>query len=228
MAFDIAAIQYLYGANYSYRTGNDTYFLPTANKAGTLGQSATMYSCIWDAGGSDKISGQGALSGVTINLNDATLNAAADRAGAGGYISSAGGIYGGFTIANRVIIENADGSSFNDLITGNEFNNNLFGDGGIDTIYGGAGNDTVNGGNGNDLIYLDDGNDYVNITSLGNDTFYGGSGNDYIYGYTGNETYYGENGNDTLLGFSGSDITQWRSGERLSQQWCWQRLSRGW
>ena len=50
MAFDIAAIQYLYGANTSYNTGDNTYFLPTSNTSGTF------YSCIWDAGGFDTIS----------------------------------------------------------------------------------------------------------------------------------------------------------------------------
>jgi serralysin len=162
MAFDIAAIQYLYGANYSYKTGNDTYFLPTAN------QSGTYYSCIWDAGGIDTISGIEALSGVTINLNDASLNAAVDGAGAGGYISSANGIFGGFTIANGAIIENADGSAFADLITGNEFGN---------TLNGGAGNDTVNGGAGNDTVSGSDGNDSLN-GGLGADTMNGGDGND--------------------------------------------------
>ena len=171
MAFDIAAIQYLYGANNSYKTGNDTYFLPTAN------QSGTYYSCIWDAGGIDTISGAGALSGVTINLNDASLNAAVDGAGAGGYISSAEGIFGGFTIANGAIIENADGSAFADLITGNEFNNTLNGGAGNDSLIGGSGNDTLNGEAGNDSLSGGNGNDSLDA-GLGADTMNGGDGND--------------------------------------------------
>lgn len=35
-AFDIAALQQLYGANTSYKTGADTYVLPTANDIGTF------------------------------------------------------------------------------------------------------------------------------------------------------------------------------------------------
>ena len=171
MAFDIAAIQYLYGANNSYKTGNDTYFLPTAN------QSGTYYSCIWDAGGIDTISGVGALSGVTINLNDASLNPAVDGAGAGGYISSAEGIFGGFTIANGAIIENADGSAFADLITGNEFNNTLNGGAGNDSLIGGSGNDTLNGEAGNDSLSGGNGNDSLDA-GLGADTMNGGDGND--------------------------------------------------
>lgn len=36
MAFDIAAIQFLYGANTSYRTGSAIYVLPTTNAAHVL------------------------------------------------------------------------------------------------------------------------------------------------------------------------------------------------
>ncbi|MEG3987638.1 M10 family metallopeptidase [Microcoleus sp. S28C3] len=173
MAFDIAAIQHLYGANNSYKTGNDTYFLPTAN------QSGTYYSCIWDAGGVDTISGVGALSGVTIDLNDASLNPAVDGAGAGGYISSAEGIFGGFTIANGAIIENADGSAFADLITGNEFNNILNGGAGNDSLIGESGNDTLNGGAGNDSL----------IGGKGNDSLVGGNDKDILTGGSGSDRF---------------------------------------
>lgn len=48
MAFDIAAIQYMYGANTTFNTGNTTYSLLT-----------THYECIWDAGGNDTLSAAG-------------------------------------------------------------------------------------------------------------------------------------------------------------------------
>jgi len=50
MAFDIAAIQYLYGVNSTYHTGNDVYLLPEADVTGAI---STNWSSIWDAGGSD-------------------------------------------------------------------------------------------------------------------------------------------------------------------------------
>ncbi|MBD2413893.1 hypothetical protein FACHB389_17265 [Nostoc calcicola FACHB-389] len=197
MAFDIAAIQYLYGKNNSYKTGNDTYYLPSVN------QSGTSYSCIWDAGGIDTINGISAQSDVTINLNDASLNTAQDGAGAGGYVSSAKGIFGGFTIANSVVIENAIGSNFNDRVIGNEFNNNLVGNDGNDTIEGGAGNDTINGGNGNDRL----------IGNVGNDRLIGGAGNDVIVGNAGNDVFIGGIGADifaynTGVAFARADVGQ--------------------
>ncbi|MDJ0687196.1 MAG: M10 family metallopeptidase [Xenococcaceae cyanobacterium MO_188.B32] len=188
MAFDIAAIQHLYGANRNHNKGNNTYFLPTANASGTF------YSSIWDTGGRDKISGSRASAGVDINLNDATLNIA-DGAGAGGYLSSVTGIFGGFTIANGVIIENADGSNFNDEIIGNEFNNNLFGDDGNDTLIGGSGNDTLIGDSGNDrLVGYAEGKEY--------DVLRGGTGVDtFVLGNSSNVFYRG-NGYATIADFN--------------------------
>ncbi|WP_413173530.1 bluetail domain-containing putative surface protein [Anabaena azotica] len=204
MAFDIAAIQWLYGANLTYRQNNDTYFLPKVNASGTF------YSCIWDTGGIDKISGVGASSGVRINLNDATLDVT--QGGAGGYLSAATGIFGGFTIANGVVIENADGSDFDDSLTGNEFNNKLFGGRGNDTIYSGLGQDNLQGGDGDDYLNsgvarssLDTANESLDGGS-GNDFLFAGNGNDNIIGGLGNDTLYGMGGNDILRGGLGDDI----------------------
>ena len=47
MVFDIAAIQYIYGANNNYKTGDDTY---------TFDPTKPFFKTIWDAGGKDTIS----------------------------------------------------------------------------------------------------------------------------------------------------------------------------
>lgn len=126
MAFDIAALQDLYGANTSYNTGNNTYTLATTNGA----NQGTYWSCIWDAGGTDTISNSGSSIACTINLNEAPLTGA----NAGGFISSNSGIVGGFTIANGATIENAIGGSGSDTITLNSANNEIDGNGGTDTV----------------------------------------------------------------------------------------------
>lgn len=100
MAFDIYAIQQLYGANTSFQTGNNVYELPTSNAIGSY------YEALWDAGGTDTIvnnSGKSAL----IDLNAATLISGDPNAG--GILSTVAGVYGGYTIANGVVIENATG-----------------------------------------------------------------------------------------------------------------------
>jgi hypothetical protein len=132
MAFDIAAIQLIYGKNTTYKTGNDQYVVPIANAPGTF------WSCIWDAGGADTISAATATTACTIDLREAPLTGA----NAGGYVSHVAGITGGFTIANGAVVENAIGGSGNDTINGNPGNNTLTGGGGIDTLDGGAGIDT--------------------------------------------------------------------------------------
>ena len=160
MAFDIAAIQLLYGANTTYASGNNTYTLPTVNGSGTF------WSCIWDAGGVDVISNAGSSLASIINLNAAPLTGP----NAGGYISYAPTIIGGFTIANGVVIENAIGGSANDTLIGNTGNNVLTGNAGTDSLFGDAGNDTLDGGAGNDTL----------LGGTGTDYFLGGAGDDVI------------------------------------------------
>lgn len=164
MAFDIAAIQAMYGANTNYNSGDNVYSL----SASALGNS---WRCIWDTGGTDTISFAGQAD-VTIDLRAATLIAGPN---AGGYISRAANGHGGFTIANRVVIENASGGSGNDTITGNAANNVLRGNGGSDKLHGGAGQDTLIGG-------------------ASSDTLYGGAGRDVILGGTGRDLLYGNSG----------------------------------
>jgi serralysin len=156
MAFDIAALQVLYGANNSYQTGDNSYALPSYNQQ----NDNTYWSCIWDAGGTDRIYNPTSSSSI-INLQEAPLTGA----NAGGYLSYVSGIKGGFTIANGVVIEKADGGSSTDTITGNSANNILNGNGGNDTIYGGGGNDTIDGGTGNDTMYGGGGDDTFKVDS---------------------------------------------------------------
>ncbi|MEE9311014.1 MAG: DUF4214 domain-containing protein, partial [Planctomycetota bacterium] len=139
MAFDIAAIQLLYGVR-AAETGDNAYTLISENKAGTGWQS------IWDTGGADTISGANSTVAATIDLRAATL----EGADAGGYVSWINGIKGGFTIANGVVIENAIGGNVADMLIGNSVANTLAGNGGDDVFTGAGGNDAVDGGAGSD------------------------------------------------------------------------------
>jgi serralysin len=77
MAFDIAAIQYLYGANNNFHSSGDTYTLPDSNGPGTY------WTCIWDTGGIDQIV-YGGTRNATIDLRAATI----DNSPTGGGIPS--------------------------------------------------------------------------------------------------------------------------------------------
>jgi serralysin len=178
MAFDIAAIQIIYGANTTYRTGNDTYLLPN-------GGFETSWSCIWDAGGVDEISSAGRGSRCLIDLRAATLTAGE---GGGGFVSYVAGVVGGFTIAYGVVIENAAGGNANDTLIGNDANNVLTGNAGADTIFGGMGADTLNGGDGADTLNGGDGVDLI----------VGGADGDFLVGGAGFDNFDGGAGADTI------------------------------
>ncbi|WP_095587274.1 M10 family metallopeptidase [Actibacterium ureilyticum] len=220
MALDIAAIQAIYGANMDHATGNNVYKMPTKNAAGAA------WRCIWDADGVDTIS-YGGKRTCTIDLNDAPL----EGENAGGYVSYAQGIVGGFTIANGVIIENARGGKGRDTIIGNEADNVLVGRGGSDTLEGGEGNDLLIGGRGVDHVDGGEGDDVLYVHK-GKSTFIGGAGNDGIeirgkYGATidlsvsteqatrlglqvfqGIENAVGGRGSDILTGTDGANVLE--------------------
>ena len=130
MLFDVATLQKLYGANTSYKTGDDTYTLPTTETIGT------GWECIWDAGGVDTISNAGASSSCQINLNAYPI---AGGVASESYVSYNSGskIAGGFTVADGAVIENAVGGNGSDTLIGNGVAN---------TLTGGAGNDSLTGG----------------------------------------------------------------------------------
>ncbi len=142
MALDIAAMQHLYGANMSFHTGNDVYSLPILNQAGTF------YSCIWDAGGIDAINAGGSEDCV-INLNAATLK---PRPGGGGFVSMHDGVFGGFTIANGAVIENAGSGAGDDKLIGNKVANVMAAGNGFDILRGGLGADGLFGEGGADTF----------------------------------------------------------------------------
>lgn len=205
MAFDIAAVQALYGANTTYANGTDSYELPDSNST----NNGTAWQAIWDTGGIDEITYSGNRD-VTIDLRPATLRY---EEGGGGFISAAEGIVGGYTIANGVVIENAIGGSGNDTLIGNDADNELTGNAGNDLLLGGEGNDEVDGNSGADDITATSGTNTIYGSSgfddisggTGSDTIYGGSGNDQIDGNGGNDFLFGGRGNDDIDGGANND-----------------------
>ena len=189
-AFDIAAIQKMYGA-VAHNEGNDVYILH-GNYDGAPNAS---FSTIWDTGGIDTIEYDGsgdpridndAATSTVIDLRYATLK---DEPGGGGFISQFRGNSsnnGGFTIAADptdfdhngvlgVIIENAIGGPGRDELIGNEFANELSGRGGRDTLRGGRGDDKLSGGSEDDTFEFDPdwGQDTITDFEVGQGAFGG-------------------------------------------------------
>ncbi len=188
MVLDVLALQYLYGANMSWHTGNDTYPLADDGIVATL----------WDAGGIDMVDATNVAGNVHIDLVP-------------GNYSLIGSTWG--AIAYNTVIENARGGNGADELYGNTADNTLFGSGSGDVLRGGEGNDVLLGGNdivdandGNDVIYGEGGSDTI-YCNAGDDTAYGGMGiadpndsSDVIYGGKGSDAIYGNAGNDSLFG----------------------------
>jgi Ca2+-binding RTX toxin-like protein len=190
MLFDIAAIQYLYGVNYTTRLGDDDYIWD-ANIA--------FVETIWDLGGTDSISAVNQILDVTIDLNWSSNSSIGPK-----FDGSIERAFNNLTIPHSVTIENATGGIGNDTIYGNSVANGLHGNTGNDKLYGNSGNDYLEDQGGDDYLSGDAGNDFLFDWS-GNDTLNGGSGNDDLYAGLGNDYLYGDSDNDGLVGGSGGD-----------------------
>lgn len=195
MAWDIAALQALYGANTTTGAGDDIYDLVNVNGSGTA------WEAIWDVGGTDTLRHSGPDSAI-LDLRPATLQY---QIGGGGFVSWVDGIFGGYTIAAGVIIENAIGGDGDDLIIGNGVANELNGNGGADLIFGGAGDDSIFGNDGNDELFGGLGNDLI-LGGDGSDQSFGGIGNDELDGGLGDDQSFGGAGNDEIADSDGANV----------------------
>lgn len=188
MLYDIAAIQYLYGANTSYRTGNDVY---------QFSASSEELKTIWDAGGTDTFDASNQVVAATINLNAGSFSSIGIRTGGSAARQN-------IAIAYGAVIENAKGGTGNDSIIGNAEANVLEGNNGADTISGAAGRDELHGGAGGDLLFGNQGEDTL-FGDAGDDRLYGGVDNDSLVGGDGADQLNGDNGADVLAGNRGAD-----------------------
>lgn len=129
---DIAALQNLYGANISTRTGDTTYgFNSNSNRPYFTAEKASdiLICCVWDAGGIDTFNFSGYGQNQNINLEELSF-------------SDVGGLTGNISIAAGVCIENAIGGSGDDNILGNSANNRIAGGLGADQLWGRGGSNT--------------------------------------------------------------------------------------
>lgn len=185
MMYDIAALQHMYGADFTTNSGATTYKW-TPGSASTLVNGVAgitpggdvIFATIWDGGGTDTYDLSSYQSNLSLDLTPGGYSVFSDTQRA--YLG--GGPNGGYARGNifnalqyhgdaRSLIENAVGGSGNDAISGNAAANALSGNAGNDTLRGNTGNDVLRGGAGGDSLYGD----------AGVDTMYGDGGNDIYY-----------------------------------------------
>ncbi len=169
---DIAAIQSIYGADTTTRTGDTVYgFNANAGRdAFDFNINNSPVIAIWDAGGTDTLD----FSGYTAYYATATIDLNE------GAFSDTPNMTNNIAIAYGAEIENAVGGAWHDNIIGNALDNTLDGGNGDDTLWGNGGTDSLIGG-------------------AGNDTLLGGAGDDFFFGGMGNDSLGGGLGLDTLV-----------------------------
>jgi hypothetical protein len=172
MADDIAALQYMYGANFNTNASNTVYTFSSTtgemfiNGVGQGVSSANkIFQTVWDGNGTDTYDLSNYTTALHIDLRPgewSTFSSAqlADLDGshpgthlAHGNILNADLYYGD----TRSLIENAKGGAGSDVILGNTGANNIDGGGGQDTLDGDGGNDTLTGGAGADTFVFSPG-----------------------------------------------------------------------
>ncbi len=217
MMLDIAALQTMYGADYSTNAGNNVYrfdantgqmFLDGVGqgiaKLADGSDANVLFRTVWDGNGTDTYDFSGYSTALDIDLapggyvdvNSSGNTQAADlgQDAAGTEHFARGQLYNAMLINGdtRSLIENAIGGINNDSIRGNQADN---------WLRGGAGNDVLQGFDGNDT--LDQGDMYADgLFGLG--AMYGGNGNDTMWAGPGAEIIDGGNGVD-LVNYSRSD-----------------------
>jgi serralysin len=181
MIDDIAALQYMYGANYNTNSGDTVYTWSATtgeNFINGVGQGAsttnTIFMALWDGGGNDTYDFSNYATNLSVDLAPGgwTTTSSSQLANLGGYWYSGkmarGNISNAYLYQNNTasLIENAIGGSGNDTLKGNQANNTLTGNAGADSLFGFDGNDTLVGGLGNDSLDGGAGTDYcvVNAT----------------------------------------------------------------
>ncbi|MET1110864.1 MAG: M10 family metallopeptidase C-terminal domain-containing protein, partial [Allosphingosinicella sp.] len=149
MQYDIAALQYMYGANFNTNSGDSVYtFSQTTGEMfiNGVGQGApagnNIFLTIWDGGGNDTIDASNYANGVTIDLRPGEFSTV-DQAQLvnsltlQNLVSLAPGNFAMALLYNndsRSLIENAKGGIGNDIFVGNTANNVLDGGAGSDTV----------------------------------------------------------------------------------------------
>ena len=153
MMYDIAAVQTMYGANYTTNSGDTVYrWDPATGRESINGIAQTtpyankIFMTLWDGGGSDTYDFSNYTTGLKVDLNPGgwTTVSAVQLAALGNGHVAAGNIANALLFQGNTasLIENAIGGSADDVISGNQADNRLT---------GGQGNDLLDGGSGTDI-----------------------------------------------------------------------------
>ncbi|WP_237216538.1 M10 family metallopeptidase C-terminal domain-containing protein [Falsiroseomonas oryziterrae] len=194
MMLDIAALQSLYGADYTYRAGDTRYrWDPATGETfvdgigqGRPGDGAAnrVFLTIWDGGGNDTYDLSVYANGVNVDL--------------------APGAFSVLSRAQLAVLDTRDGTT----ARGNVFNALLHGDNPaslIENAIGGAGPDTLAGNRAANRLEGGAGDDWLDGRE-GSDVLIGGPGADTMVGGPGGDIFFVDNPGDRAIEGPGRDI----------------------
>lgn len=220
--YDVAALQEIYGRNYTTRVSDTTYDLGhgLGGKSDAIESTPFIYT-IWDGGGNDIIDASGYHNFATIiDLRQGAFSSVGDNGMGSGRASE------NLAIAFHAVIEDARGTDVildsqgrtGDILVGNAWDNDLFGGAGNDIIFG-DGNIVTNDVMAMGVVrgagfHVGDSNrpgPESDPNNSGNDNIFGGSGADRMYGGRGLDYLNGGTENDQYF-FDFSREQQFSSG----------------
>ena len=176
MMLDIAALQSMYGADYTFNNSatvykwnaSGGYSINNGDYTDLNSNTDIIFMTVWDGGGVDTYDFSNYSLGVRIDLNAGGwvlidyLNTSsptqrADLLAGDGTYWATGNIANALMYNNNTasLIENAIGGDGNDFIIGNQIANTLNGGLGNDLLDGGLGLDILIGGAGGDIFIFD-------------------------------------------------------------------------
>ena len=181
MMNDIAAVQYMYGANYNYNSGNTVYSFSPGD--------AKIFRTIWDGNGNDTYDASAYTTGVDLQLTPGAWSTLGwtQLADLGNGVAAPGSVANALLYQEdaRSLIENAIGGSGDDSLRGNAADNQLSGGAGSDQLWGGsAGADVLTDTEGENGFWW--------TVGEGSDSFYsaGRGSAAFLYGFSFDDRRY--------------------------------------
>ena len=224
--YDIAALQFLYGANFGKVGTSETYTWDSStgeekiNGASVAGMGApeqtltngkgAVFDTVWTAGSTStyNLSNFNTNGLLDLRPGNGLLFSSAQRADLGYYGTPGAGVkMATYNVYNALTYNGDTRSEIKNLITGNG-NNTVYGNDVYNTISLGSGSDTVYMGGAGGVVAGGSGTDILISGAGGTNYFYGAAGTDYFVGNTLSTSYayYTGSADQFAMGASGGWI----------------------